>query len=120
MNRKRRDNEASSSAMSSEDMELEAIDESGSNSPIVHEENTNNVAEVQVAKVQLVSNTVDQLETMKYKTLQKENDQLQKENNNLRIIYNELKSSVGFMEENFKDDDKKVKYYWCQDTLTAG
>lgn len=111
MNRKRRDNEASSSATSSEDVELEAIDESGGNSPIVHEENTNNVAEVQVAEVQLVSNAVDQLETMKYKTLQKENDQLQEEKNNLRIIYNELKSSVGFMEENFKDDDKKVKYY---------
>ena len=48
---------------------------------------------------------------MKCKTLQKENHQLHKEKDGLKRIYDELKSSVGFMVENFKDDDKKVKYY---------
>ena len=53
----------------------------------------------------------DKLEAMKCKALQKELDQLHKERDDLRRVYDELKSKVCFMEENFKDDDKKVKYY---------
>ena len=60
MNR-RRDNEASSSASSSE--VVEAVDE------ILHEDD--NVQVEEVTEVQLVSNAVDQLEMMKCKTLQK-------------------------------------------------
>ena len=112
MKRRRRDNEASneaSSSASSSEVD-EAVDEIDSDSSILHEED--DVAQVEeVTEVQLVSNAVVQLETMKCKTLQKENDQLQKEKDGLKRIYDELKSSVGFMEENFKDDDKKVKYY---------
>ena len=113
MKRRRRDNEASneaSSSASSSEVD-EAVDEIDSDSSILHEED--DVAQVEeVTEVQLVSNAVDQLETMKRKTLQKENDQLQKEKDGLKTIYDELKSSVGFMEENFKDDDKKVKYIY--------
>ena len=36
---------------------------------------------------------------------------LKKEKEDLRRVYDELKSSISFTEENFKDDDKKVKYY---------
>ena len=103
MNRRRREASSSSEV-------VEAVDEIDSDSSIRHEED--DVAQVEeVTEVQLVSNAVGQLETMKCKTLQKENDQLQKEKDGLRRVYDELKSSVGFMQENFKDDDKKVKYY---------
>ena len=111
MKRRRRDNEASNEASSSPSSSEvdEAVHEIDSDSSILHEDDVAQVEEV--TEVQLVSNEVVQLETMKCKTLQKENDQLHKEKDGLKRIYDELKSSVGFMEENFKDDDKKVKYY---------
>ena len=48
---------------------------------------------------------------MKCKALQKELGLVQKEKDDLRRAYDELKTNVCFMEENFKDDNKKVKYY---------
>ena len=105
MKRRRRDNEASSSASISE--EVETVDDIDSNSPMVYEEDGN----VAITEEQLVSNAHDKLETMKYKALQKELDQVQKEKDDLRRAYDELKTNVCFMEENFKDDNKKVKYY---------
>ena len=77
--------------------------------------------------MQLVSNGVDQLEMMKCKTLQKENDQLPKEKDSLRRIYDELKSSVGFMEENWLSLFTGLKFFpfldkimWFFKYLTPG
>ena len=43
--------------------------------------------------------------------LQKQIEELQKQEEVLRAAYNDLKSNACFRPENMKDDDKKVKYY---------
>ena len=41
--------------------------------------------------------------------MQSTTKQVEKEKDDLRRVYDELKSNVCFMEENFKDDNKNVK-----------
>ena len=43
--------------------------------------------------------------------LKQQHDALQKQEEVLRAVYNDLKSNACFRPENFQDDDKKVKYY---------
>ena len=88
MKRRRIDNEASSSASISE--VVETVDDIDSNSPMLYEEDGN----IAVTEEQLVSSVHDKLEAMKCKALQKELDQVQKEKDDLRRVYDELKTNV--------------------------
>lgn len=108
-------NEASSSANIS--AVVEAVDDgddgddSDVDSSMLYEASYEEDDNTGVTEEQLVTNGYDKLEAMKCKALQKELDQICKEKDDLRRVYDELKSNVCFIEENFKDDNKKVKYY---------
>ena len=86
--KRRRDNEASSSANISE--VVKTVDDIDSNSPMLYEED----GDVAVTEEQLVSNAHDKLEAIKCKALQNELNQVQKEKDDLRKAYDELKSNV--------------------------